>query len=316
MTDYTKLIGFDNSQDATLSNVLLQNFISFYDWGFLDKGGFYNTKIPASGMYGGDKHKLKPLNDPNYADGTVWQAFRGNWMWETGVSIGTPVSISGIYINNTLRTVGNVTQPYYINYPRGQVIFDSPISVASNVQIEYSYKWLNVIPAKGIPWFRDIQQYSNRLDNLAVQNSKGQYVKLGQTSVQLPALAIDVVPPKDLKPYQLGDHSQWVHNDIIFYIITENHWECSNIMDQITFQNDRTIYLYDPNKVVESGVLPFNYRNELTAAALPSGMYPSLIENFKYRSCFISNSNSQGITQFSPELYMGVVKCTTEIIES
>lgn len=314
MSDYTQLQGFTNSQDATLSNILLQNFISFYDWGFIDKGGFYNTKVPASGMYGGDKHKLKPLSDPNYADGTVWQGFRGNWMWETGVSIGTPVSVSGIFINNTFRATGNVTQPYYVNYPRGQVIFNSPISVTSNVQIEYSYKWLNVVPAKGIPWFREIQQYSNRLDNLAVQNSKGQYVKLGQTTVQLPALIIDVVPSKDFKPYQLGDRTQWIHNDIIFYVITENHWECSNIMDQVVFQNDRSILLYDPNKVVESGVLPFNYRNELTAMALPSGMYPSLVENFKYKDCFIFDSNSQGITQFSPDLFMGTVKCSTEVI--
>ena len=313
MTSPTQLVGFQNSQDATLSNILLQNFISFYDWGFLDKGGFYNVRVPASGMYGGDKHKLKPLNDPNYATGKVWQAFRTNWMWESGVSVGTPVSVSGVYINGTFRSVANVAQPYYINYPQGQIVFDSPVAASANVQIEYSYKWLNVIPAKGVPWFREIQQGANRLDTQFTQTNKGEWAQLGQTRVQLPALAIEVVPTKRLRPFQLGG-GQWVHNDIIFYVITENHWECSNLMDQISFQNDRVINLYDPNKIAESGVFPLNYRNELTASALPSGMYPSLVQNFKYRDCYIFDSIAQGITQLSPDLYMGTVKCTTELV--
>ena len=43
---HTKLSNLSNAQDATLSNILLDNFIAFYDWGFLDRGSFYNIKIP------------------------------------------------------------------------------------------------------------------------------------------------------------------------------------------------------------------------------------------------------------------------------
>ena len=42
---YKSLRGFANSQDATLSNILLENFITFYDWGLVDKGDFYNIDI-------------------------------------------------------------------------------------------------------------------------------------------------------------------------------------------------------------------------------------------------------------------------------
>ena len=42
---HTKLSNLPNAQDATLSNILLDNFIAFYDWGFLDRGSFYNIKI-------------------------------------------------------------------------------------------------------------------------------------------------------------------------------------------------------------------------------------------------------------------------------
>ena len=43
---HTQLSNLSNAQDVTISNILLDNFISFYDWGLLDRGSFYNIKIP------------------------------------------------------------------------------------------------------------------------------------------------------------------------------------------------------------------------------------------------------------------------------
>ena len=39
---HTQLANLTNAQDATLSNVLLDNLVNFYDWGFLDRGSFFN----------------------------------------------------------------------------------------------------------------------------------------------------------------------------------------------------------------------------------------------------------------------------------
>ncbi len=69
----TKLANLTNTQDSTLSNILLDNFILFYDWGFLDRGSFYDVNIPQSGIYGGDRHKLRLVDDPNYSEGQVWE---------------------------------------------------------------------------------------------------------------------------------------------------------------------------------------------------------------------------------------------------
>lgn len=313
MADYTKLAGITNSQDVTLSNILLENFVSFYDWGFLDKGGFYNFQIPSSGMYGGSKARLAPINDPNYTNGQVWQAHRKNWVWETGTTVGTPVDISGVFVSGTFRATGNIQQPYYINYPDGQVVFDTAISTSSNVQISYSAKWLNVVPAQGIPWLREIQKGSNRVDSSHfLQRGSGDWAQLGQSRVQLPALAIEVVPPREMAPYQLGG-GQLARNDVIFHVITENEWECKNILDQIVYQNDRSIYLYDPNKMAVSGVSVFNYRNELTSHARASGMYPFLVDNFRYRDCYIYDSKAQNVVEVNTNLWMGTARCKTEV---
>ena len=307
-----ELTGFDTAQESSISNLLLDNFISFYDWGFLNKGGYYNNAIPSSGMYRGDKTILKPVKDPNYEEGQVWQGYRPNWVWETGVSVGTPINISGVFVSGVFRSTTNITQPYHIDYSNGRVVFDSPIPLTTNVKLEYSNKWINVVSTRGIPWFRDIQQGVNRISDQFDYYASGSWAKLGQTRVPLPTIAIQVPPINDTKPYQLGG-GQWVYSNIVFHVIAENDWECQNLLDKIVYQNDKTITLYNSDQVVISGVAPLDHNNSLTPNALPSGLYPNLVANFPHLQCYITNSkNSGGITQLSPDLYIGSVQCVAE----
>ena len=127
---HTKLSNLSNAQDATLSNILLDNFIAFYDWGFLDRGSFYSIQIPQSGIYGGDRHKLRSADDPNYTDGQVWEGYRQNWVWESGIDATTeqPIAISGVFVDSTFYATGNVSKPFYIDYPNGRVVFDTAIA--------------------------------------------------------------------------------------------------------------------------------------------------------------------------------------------
>lgn len=311
---HTQLANLTNAQDATLSNVLLDNLINFYDWGFLDRGSFFNIQIPQSGTYGGDRHKLRLVDDPNYSDGQVWEGYRKNWVWESGINATTtqPVRISGVFVDDTLYATGNVTKPFYIDYSNGKVVFDSAQTTTSDIHLEYSHKWVEVVAAEGIPWFRQIQQRSFRNEaGFQVSNSGG-WAQLGQTRIQLPAIAIEVVPPKSMEGYQLGG-GQWVNNEVVFYVMTENHWECANLMDSILYQNERTIHLFNPTEIALSGAFPFNYRNELNDNAIPSGLYPNLIDNFHYRKCWIYDSKGTEINQLSPELYIGTTSCSTQV---
>ena len=311
---HTRLARLSNAQDSTLSNILLDNFISLYDWGFLDRGQFYNIDIPESGIYGGDKHKLRLAEDPNYLDGQVWEGYRQNWVWESGISATTeqPISISGVFVDSTFYATGNVTKPFYIDYPNGRVVFDTAITSTSTVQLEYSHKWVQVVPAQGVPWFRQIQQRSFRNEEGFQVSSSGGWVQLGQTRIQLPAVAIEVVPARSMQGYQLGG-GQWINSDLVFYVISENHWECTNLMDSILYQNDRTVHLFNPTAVAISGVFPFNYRNELNENAIPSGLYPNMIDDFYYNRCWISESRGSEISQLSPDLYVGSTRCSTQV---
>lgn len=313
-TSYTKLNSVQNTQDSTLTNILLDNFIYFYDWGFLDSGSFYNIEIPQVDVYGGTRDQLRVAADPNYSNGQVWEGYRKNWVWESGISGTTeqPINISGVFVDGAFYATGNAQKSFFIDYPNGRVIFDDAQSTNATVKMAYSHKWLEVVPAEGVPFFRQIQQGSfYTKERFLVQNSGG-WAQLGETRLQLPALAIEVNTPRSFAPYQLGG-GQWVNNEVVFYVITENYWECNNVIDTILYQNDKTLKLFRPSEVALSGTLPFNYRNELNENAIPSGMYPSLVDNFAWRDCWINDSRGGDVTQLGSNLYIGTARCKTQV---
>lgn len=309
-------VGVNNVQDSTLVNILLDNIIKFYDWGFLDKGGYNNITAPASGMYGGNKHLLKPVADPNYADNQVWQAYRQNWVWETGVSRTTqPISISGITRGSTFLPFSyNPTSGYYvgsgyrIDYPNGRVIFNSPIPATSVVSVNYSHKWVRVDRAEGVPFFRQIQQGSFRLDQNFFTGS-GDYVQLGQTRVQLPAIFVETPIKGTFEPYQLGG-GQWANNDIVVYVLAENSAACNDIANILSYQNDRVINLFDLNGVYKSGDFAINYRGDLVNK---SKNYPTLLSDHFYGKCRIYDSQVNNATQITYSLYLGTVRFSTQV---
>ena len=309
------LVSVNNTQDSNLSNILLDNFVAFYDWGFIDKGGFNSISIPTSGMYGGSKHLLKPVDDPNYLSNQVWQSYRQNWIWETGVSKTTqPIQISGIYKNNTfLPFTYNPTSGYYvgsgyrIDYPNGRIIFNTPIPATSIVSLNYSYKWLSVQKSEGIPFFRQIQT-PNRIDQNFLTGS-GDWVQLGQNRVQLPALFFEI-KRRTYEPYQLGG-GQWANTDIIAYVISDKEATCTDILDTISYQNDRVIKLFDTNSVSKSGDLSVNYRGDLIDK---SNRYPDLLDNHFANTCFIHNTTINNPTQLSYSLYIGTANFSTKVI--
>jgi hypothetical protein len=310
----------DKATDATLSETLLDNFVNFYDWGLLSAGGFYTIDVPQVDIYGGDRHQLRIVDNPNYTSGQVWEGYRQNWVWEGSGNVGgvdqQPINISGVFVNDTFYATGNVTKPYYIDYPLGRIVFDSAEPASSEVKVAYSHKRVQVVPSEGISWFRQLQQNSFRTEeNFQVQGSGG-WLRLGQSRVQLPAIAVEVVPAKETKGYELGG-GQWVRTDVVFYVMSENHWEATNLIDTIIAQNDRTINLFNTTKVAASGVSPFTFESgdqrKLRDHAVPSGLYPNLVENYPFRQCFIYETKGDSITQLSVDLYMGVARCKTEV---
>lgn len=304
------LKGFNNLFESTLNNQIQDNLIEFLDWGLLEKGNYFNVTLGELSPTNEDYSLLKISNNTNFSSGSAWDGFRPNWIWQSGISFdpqpivgvnNTIPGISGIYVNDNFYP-SDTTGPYshYIDYYNGRVVFNNPIPTGSKVQAEYSYKYINVIYANSLPWLKEIQY-----NNIYPINSNN----LPEMEIQLPSIAIEIVPKRSFKPLQLGG-GQIIYTDILFHCIAQDDYTRNTLTDIISFQNDRSIYFFDINRVISSGEKPINYLGYPNSGALS---YPKLLE--KYTSLQYNrliNTNIQDIITINSNLYLGIVKTTLE----
>lgn len=298
------------------------NIKSFLDWGFLHIGGFINVTKPQVNIYGNPLAKLKPVEDPNYSTGQVWQTMRKDWVWEEGISYTkdamtvTPQLISGIYINNVfypLNTVGPYA--YIVDYINSRIIFNAAISTSLNVEMEYSYRWVQVYNYDNARWWQQLQYKTDNNAEHFNQIGKGDFSILSNNRIQLPAIVIESIARSLSKPFQLGDKSLVMKQEVMLHIVAENMADRNTIIDILRLQQDKFIRLYDTNLVIKNGVQPFNINGSLNSARLN---YDDLIGNDDYYwlTGRLTDIFASGVESFSPFLAESNVKLTLEIISN
>ena len=330
MPDYTQLKGFDNLGDTTLSAKVQLNLIAFFDWGLMDKGGYLNVDIPSTGVYGGDMHKLRLVDDPNFTNGQIWEGFKRNWIWESGVSTSpAPIAISGVFVDGTFRALNSShsdyssTYDHYIDYSNGRIVFTNAISTTSTVTAAFTHKWVDVNYANGFPWFKELHEDPEKLDDgFFTYSSSGNWGQLGQTRLQLPAIAVEMVPRRTFRGYQLGG-GQFVNTDVLFHIVSDDEYKRDKLVDVVSLQNEKTIWMYDIDKVATSGRFPLDHRGMLTDKSVASGAltYPDMVKTnadggYRDIRLYLDNMSVQDLNMIHSSLYTGIVRARTEVILS
>jgi hypothetical protein len=332
------LKGFDNVGDNTLNTLLQDNLVEFFDWALLEKGNFFNIDIPTSGHYGGDKHKLRLVDDPNYDSGQVWEGFRSNWVWQSGLSYQAQPNViqkmledtsgdypnqerlpgvSGVFVDSIFRPASGVgPHSFHVDYPKGRIVFGSAISSSSDVQSAFSYKWINVVRANN-EFFREVQYGSQRADEDFNLAGSGNWSQLAQTRMQLPVIAVETVSRREFEPFQLGG-GQYVNTDVLFHVLAEEEYVRDKLLDIVSLQNEKTINVFDSDKVEEwqTKAFPLDWRG----MTRPSGLrYPELVDDF--RSTKVLNGSLRfkdtaitAASTINPNLYHGVVRTSTEVV--
>lgn len=314
MTDHTRLNKFVNHiGESLLTTQLETNLKTFLDWGLLGIGGFANINDPVSGCYGGNFSEMRVVDDPSYDIGQVWETARKDWVWETGVDYAyQPINISGVSINGTLYTTGDVTYSHHYNYPLGRVVFDEPIATGSEVKINHSYRNVQVYLANQAPWFDQIQFGSHRVDDSTFHDTySGSWNVLANNRVQLPAIVIEAVPRRIFKPYNMGSISNFVYQDVDFYILAEDRWWRNQLIDIVSLEKDHTVILYDNNTLVQNTGFPLDERG--MTVSNPQ-MYPTLVDQYEWKKARFYNVVVTDMTDVHDRLYRGHVKVTFEIV--
>lgn len=277
MPTHTTLKNITSVNQSTLSDQLETNLIYFFSYGLLNIGAFTNVRIPSSGAYGGLEHKLHVVSRPGYSQGQVWESFRKDWVWESGVECPTqPIGITGVFVDNTFYPISTTGAfAYKIDYPNGRVVFNSAISATANVTCEYSYRYIQIGNGDA-PWWKSVQENSMRSDSPQVFLYGSGFMHIPpEQKVQAPALIIQAVPGQTRKGRELGGLSQWVKQEVHFTILTQTSQDLKFIYDVITEQTEKSLIGFDKNLMIQATGFPLTYQGSIGSNAKT---YPDLVK--------------------------------------
>jgi hypothetical protein len=237
----------------------------------------------------------------------------GNWEGSYTLcnkGIPSPIGISGVYLNNTFlpAPTGSGNYGYHINYPLGRVVFDKPVNSKSSVKLEYSYRQVQIYKSEDASWWKEIQKNNYGAFNDSTFTNQ----LLAEHKLQPPFIMIETIARNNQIPYEIGNSSNILDQDILFHVFTRNPSQRSNLIDILLSQKDKGLILYDLNKVIADDVYGLNYRGEKNINGLNYGQLVTDPSYF-YRQCYVKNSTLSELNQFSTTLYNGIVRWTLEI---
>lgn len=304
---FTTLKGFESVNQTDLFKTIQHNLVSFFDWGFLNKGAFSDVKLSRTNIFSIDRSTLKKETDPNFTDGQVYKTFTKNLVWESGLySPYEPIQISGVYVNGSFKTPTTSGFEHYIDYKNGRVIFSSPLPTAT-VKMEYSYKTLDIKPSYEHPVISYLQ--TDKLYNTNVSNQSGVWGLLQQNKTQTTSIAIESVSRATYRPIELGNLNQWADVDIICHVFG-SELDVNKYTNFISYQSDKTIFLYNIDDLVQSGMVPLDYRGAIHSN---TRTYPDIINDFRFNRLYLGKATVSNPTNLGGTFH-GTVRFQTESI--
>lgn len=309
----TKFKNTTSISDTFLLNALEVNMKLFLDWSFLCIGAWFDAKIGEDSFQGVNQYsKLVPVSDPSYLDGQVWQSIRKDWVWENGIDFNgaSPIPVSGIEVDGNYLP-NNGTQ-YSINYPEGKIIFDTPQAIGSNIMANYSYRNIQTYRANDSPWFNYLQYASFNTANPDINRLEdGDWSIAGEHRIQLPAIVIESISRSRSYPYELGNNSIVIEQDVEFYVLAENKNDRNKMLDILRMQQDLVLMLYDTDELAKNDAFPLDYKGSLK---ISPKMYPTIVEDYPWRKSWMKNVSLFELESVNPEFHRGLVRATIEII--
>lgn len=293
-----ELKGFNSVFESTVSNEVSDNLVEFLDWGLLQKGNYFNTTLGEINNRNTDISRLQPSESRSYSKGKAWDSIKPNWVWQSGINHDPPpINVSGVYVNDVFYPEGNLDYPYYVDYYNGRVVFDQAIPTSTKVQVEHSHKYIHV-------------RYANDFDGMkTVVDDEGYYMP--ESTVQTPCIAIETFSKPPMRGYQLG-HGHYIDIYVRFHCLAKTDIMRNRLMDMISYQNNKTLILFDSNKIAESGAMPIDNNGSPNVGAMT---YPDLVRNYPSYKIRLYEAVSTNSKMINNNLFGGVVRMKVELIK-
>lgn len=319
--NYLSLKGVSYISKELESQNILHGTIDFFNWGFLNIGAFQNITItPAvSGSYGGQRYRLRPVKEANFNDGQVWEGFRGNWVWETGVSFSTsPIRVSGVYVDGNYYTSSDTIYGHYVDYKRGRIVFSGSIPTTAVVTAEFSPRTITFLDNES-PYVRTLLEDINNVEKNEYLNfGSGNWNKNYDTRIELPIVAVSLSPKNSYRPYQIGG-GQYITTEIDFMVISDNKFYRDQICDIIGRQNEKVYWIPNRGTMKAASGYPFDldYRGSLvdTPVEYPDIVAETGLGGYRWRQIRLNKSVKRFVEQPANSLYVGYIRTDAEMVE-
>ena len=312
LPDFAKFNHVDNIHQKFSISQIESNLKGFLDWSFLQADGYVNISR-ASGVPSG-MYTLKPCPSPTQLTPSnstkCWEGPVKDWVWEKNTPNAPTelLGLNGIYLNNTFLPApnGSGNYSYSINYPLGQIAFNQPVSINSKIQLDYSYRYLQIYKSEDAAWWKELEKatyYSTELNYSHL---------LSAHRVQPPFIMIELIARNNQEAYELGNTKNMITQDVLLHIFTENIVQRNTISDILLTQKDKTIILYDINKVVKNAKYGIKYDGQKN----PLGMnYSQIVSDpeYQYKISYIKSADIVEMNNFTTTLYNSVVRWSLKI---
>jgi hypothetical protein len=115
-----------------------------------------------------------------------------------------------------------------------------------------------------------------------------------------------------LTPYELGTTTNITLQDVFLHVFAESPVQRDNLINILLLQKDKSLRLYDINKVIKEGVQPLDHLGRPNPNRLN---FNELITNNTYKNKYynIKNVSLSELNIITAGLYNGIVRLSVEI---
>ena len=291
--------GSINFNEYKTTHQLKYNFKFWLDHNLAEQGAFFNVNLGTLGWQDDDESRLMPVDDPRYTepDGSfctsgafVWEGRGKEWVWESGLSAGNSIPVSGVYIDNVFipnSSTGNFA--HTVDYSNGRIIFDGPVDTRSTVRAEYSWRQVFV-------GFADFDEFRQIIREATVEQfeefdsapGSGLSIHTKEHRVYLPAIFIEPGEGRTVAGLELGG-GQIKGRTVTFHVVASNEHERDLLIDLLEIQNATRVVFFDLNDIP----FPLDFNGSLASGALT---WPDLTANFPWKKIRIEDVESRPIS--------------------
>lgn len=265
----------------SITNIVKENIASFISYGLLELGAYQNIYKDQLGINGQNMSILRPIDVPGVSGYTQYQGIRADWVWEKNISLKSsgvqPVVSSGIFVNDVFFPLGVAVSgaSWYYNYPRGTVVFSSPLPSSWIVKSEYCVRMVSTYRDDGYVYKHLTSDWLQRN-----QNTSGVLDYSIEERAYLPAIFVGIAGYRTIRGTQQGSRGKFTAAQVVFNVLSTSAWDSNQLTDILYFSESKAIQFYNvetaPKALNSSGSIADGSRTwpyAVSGYALGNGRY-------------------------------------------